>query len=481
MRTSFNVLDDPWIPVVEADGRKALLGIRETLRRAQELKEISTTSPLEEFCVYRFLSVFLMDALRPKRITSLTELLKKGCFCMEQIESYIALCKGEGVTFDLFDEKRPFLQSAYVQQWDKEPKPVSNLDCFLPSGNNHLHFEHKRAEEYAIPVERAARLLLVVQQFCAAEGRGYSYGINGLPPYFGVVKAGNLFETLVYTLIPVRSIEIPLDDPPVIWRSTEPVGSKKEVGQTSWLRGMQFPARRVQLQLPDENGLVSKVYLSQGENFVNKDSWTDPFVTYRTLETGRAPLRPKGDKPIWRSMHDIIGINGNRASQLLTQYVRLSDALYVDVTLYGVETSQASYLDVVRKDVRFRADITECDEAIKLLKRSVEAAEHLARRLGHCMHDDNVIPQMVIDDAVNRYYAQSEALFWHLCETCSHDPEQIGEQYRQWCDAIGGYAKSAFEQALKQVQLRGKALAIAAKQQKRLAAEIIKIREDENV
>ena len=55
MRPSFNVLDAPWIPVVTLDGTKELLGIRDTLRRTPELKEISVVSPLEEFSVYRFL------------------------------------------------------------------------------------------------------------------------------------------------------------------------------------------------------------------------------------------------------------------------------------------------------------------------------------------------------------------------------------------------------------------------------------------
>ena len=70
MRPSFNVLNEPWIPVVAMDGTKEMLGIRETLRRAPDLKEISIVSPLEEFSTYRFLSVFLMDALRPKRNSS---------------------------------------------------------------------------------------------------------------------------------------------------------------------------------------------------------------------------------------------------------------------------------------------------------------------------------------------------------------------------------------------------------------------------
>ena len=111
MRPSFNVLNDPWIPVVAQDGERSLLGIRETLRRAPELKEISVVSPLEEFSVYRFLSVFLMDALRPKRSSTIKKLLRQGSFDMEQIEAYISLCEEEGVSFDLFDEQRPFMQS----------------------------------------------------------------------------------------------------------------------------------------------------------------------------------------------------------------------------------------------------------------------------------------------------------------------------------------------------------------------------------
>lgn len=477
MSISFNVLNEPWIPVLEADGRKNLYGIRNVFRHAHELKEISSVSPLEEFSVYRFLSVFLMDALRPKKTSSLSKLLRSGSFDMEQIEAYISLCESEGVSFDLFDDKRPFLQSVYVKEWDREPKSISNLDCFLPSGNNHLHFDHRRPTDCAVPVEKAARLLLTVQQFCTAGAQGYPSGVNASPPYFGVVKADNLFETLVYTLLPTQSIDIPFDEPPVIWRSRDAVVSKKEVGQTSWLRGMQFPARRIQLLSPEEDGLIHSVYLSQGENFVNKDSWTDPFVTYRTLDTGRVPLRPNGEKPIWRSMNDIVGISGNHASQLLTQYVRISDEPYARITLYGVETSQASYLDIMRHDIRFRTDISECDELIELLKRSVASAEQLARRIRHCLCDRNIIPKSVADDALGRFYAKSEMLFWELCENCSTESSQIRKQYRDWCENIGRYAQDAFNKALEHVELRGKAMAKIAEQQKWLSVEINKINE----
>lgn len=480
MSVSFNVLDEPWIPVVRIDGSRELLGIRETLKCAPELKEISAVSPLEEFSVYRFLSVFLMDALRPKRSSSIKKLLNQGAFDMEQIEAYISLCESEGVSFDLFDEKRPFMQAAYVKEWDKEPKPVGVIDCFLPSGNNHLHFEHGKVDQRSIPVDKAARLLLTIQQFCTAGAQGYPSGVNASPPYFGVVKAENLFETLVYSLLPIQSIEISFDEPSVIWRSMNAVEPKKEVGQTSWLRGMLFPARRISLVPPKEGEEVTQVYLAQGENFVNKEVWTDPFVSYRTLDTGRVPLRPKGEKPVWRSMYDIIDVKGNHASQLLSQYIRLADVSYARMTLYGVETSQASYIEVMRHDLRFRSDITEREEIIDLIKMSIKAAERLANKLRHCLRDDNVVPQKVAEDAVNRFYGRCEEAFWQLCEE-SAVSVTMKELYCGWSEKIGGYALDAYAKAMQNVNLRGKALALAAQQQRWLSVEIRKIKEEAEV
>ena len=91
MSASFNVLDQAWIPVVTADGREEQLGIRETLARAHELREISSASPLEEYSLYRFLGLFLMDALRPESETDIEDLLDAGRFDETAIEDYIAL------------------------------------------------------------------------------------------------------------------------------------------------------------------------------------------------------------------------------------------------------------------------------------------------------------------------------------------------------------------------------------------------------
>lgn len=474
----FYVLDEPWIPVVRLNGTSDMLGIRAVLEQAHELKEISVASPLEEYSIHRFLSVFLMDALRPTELCDIRNLLCHGKFDMTQIERYIAQCQSEGVSFDLFDRERPFMQSVYNEELDPKTKPVGTLDCFRPSGNNHTHFEHIPPEKHAVPIDKAMRLLLTIQQFCTAQGSGYPSGVNASPPYFGVIKGNNLFETLIFTLVPMESIEIPFDAPPVIWRETEGVESKKDVEHTSWLRGMFFPARRVCLHPPKDDMLVRSIYLSQGENFRSKESWTDPFVSYRTLKDGtRAPLRPNGDKPIWRSMYDIIDIGGNHASFLLTQYSQLTDNPYVELTLYGVETDNAKYCDLMRHDLHFRSDLMANAEFIFLLKCAVESAERLARKLKHCLQDDNLLPQSAVNSVVAQFYNTVEKRFWKLCDTQVTE-DTIRDLYRQWCADIGNDARKSFKTATNNVILRGRALANAEQQAIWLNAEIKKIKEE---
>lgn len=142
MKATFDVLSEPWIPVVEEDGTTRELGLLETLERAHQLRAVQDPSPLVEYSVYRFLIVFLMDMLRPEDTEALEDLLEEGQFDLDRIRDYVAMNQAEGVSFDLFDMERPFLQTTYRSEWDQKPKPVSVLDYTAPNGNNHIVARH---------------------------------------------------------------------------------------------------------------------------------------------------------------------------------------------------------------------------------------------------------------------------------------------------------------------------------------------------
>ena len=80
MEPSFDVLKDPWIPVEDLNGETHELSILDALSRAHELRSVCDVSPLVEYSVYRFLVVFLMDALRPQRLSDIEDMLDGGSF-----------------------------------------------------------------------------------------------------------------------------------------------------------------------------------------------------------------------------------------------------------------------------------------------------------------------------------------------------------------------------------------------------------------
>lgn len=475
MSVSFSVLDQAWIPVVALNGREEMLGVREVFARSHELREIFSASPLEEYSLYRFLGLFLMDMLRPESEIEIEDLLSAGSFDMDAVEKYIAVCKAEGVSFDLFDKERPFLQSKYDPAVDGDARPVSVLDCTRASGNNHTHFDHETSDQTLAP-GKAVRLLLATYLFCTAAAQGYPSGVNASPPYFGVIQGKTLFETLVSTLMPLDSIGITFDTPPVLWRRTAPIIPKQEVGKTSWLHGMLFPTRRIHL-VPNEQGNVTAVHLCQGENFVNKQSWRDPYVTYRNGKDGFFPMRPSADRAIWRNLSDIVNIRGGQASQLLTLYrnIQMHDA--VNLTLYGVETSQASYLGVYRHSLSFPLALTEDGRIVDALRFCITVAETLANALRKSLSKVEVLPESAAALCVQKYYQDCELRFWTFCNQAAGKSIQK-EDIARYCDDISQSVLKAFTAALEALNLRAVSLAAAEQHRNQLFKSIQKLKKE---
>lgn len=477
MSASFNVLSEGWIPVVDLENKRQKLGILDTLKNAHRLKAISDASAMVEYSLYRFLSVFLMDALRPKDMETLEDLLEEGCFDAESIDDYIALCRNEGVSFDLFDKERPFLQTTYTAAWDKSTKPAAELDYTLPHGNNHTHYDHRKSEAYSLQYDEAARLLLPVQLFCTAGAQGYPSNVSASPPYYTVVKGSNLFETLVYSLCVTDRIDIPFDDPPVLWRNTEPVEPKKEVARTSWLFGMLFPARRIVLVPCD--GTVSEVYLCQGMNYTSKETWNDPFATYRFSKEGKIPWRPNQEKAVWRNLNDLVDVKGKKAPYVLRQYLELEkETENASISLYGIQTNQASYLGMLHFDLDIPVRLTQDEDHIVCVEQCIKAAENLAAALRHSFAGIPEIPDSIVSQAVQEYYDLCEQEFWVFCrKSLSAENADLIADYQAWCDYAIRTVKAVRERTTSNLRLSGRAMAAAAEKEKEIAITVKKLRE----
>lgn len=476
---SYNLLNESWVPVITKQGQREFLGIREVMRRAHELRAVSDASPLVEYGLYRFLGLFLMDALRPEDSFALEDLLDAGRFDMDAIDDYICLCQSEGVSFDLFDKERPFLQSAYDEMLDsKARRPVQALDYTIPSGNNHTHFDHRSSQEMAVSYGEAARLILAGLLFCTAGAQDYPSGVNASPPYFAVLNGESLFETLCYTLVPLELIDIPFDSPPVLWRIKAPVIPKEKVTETSWLLGMLFPTRRITLIPDEEQNCVRELYLSQGINFTSKEAWTDPCVIYRCTEKGRIPLRPNKGKAIWRNLNELIDVPGRQAPLVLHIYEQLHREKTVKIILYGVETSNASYLQTMRHTLTIPLILSEDPERVQMVKNLIAAAERVAASLKSSLASSGAIPEQLVIEAVQQYYTGCEQQLWQtVFGNLAADAADLQKIYVAWVDRLFQNAKEAHSAAVQRLRLKAAALAEIAKKEGLIYSEIKKLKE----
>lgn len=473
---TFNVLTDPWIPVRLQDGSIEEMGILDTLRRAPECLEISDAMANYEFGMYRLLFTFLMDAYHPEVPEDIIDLYEQGEFDQEVIDSYVELCRSEGVSFDLFDQKRPFMQEARGNWKDSEikEKSVAELNPSFPTGNNPIHFVHQLEENVEFTFAETIKGLCAISLFSTHMTQDYPSSVNGAPPVFSLVHGRNLFQTLVLGMVPGSALIIEnYDRPGPIWRQTERVIPKKEVPKTSLLEGLTFPARKVSLLKWDESK-VTKILFAQGENFIGYDSWKDPYVTYVIDEKGVSSLKPSLDKDFWMDIGSIYNTFSS-APFVVKQYCDLFDPAVVELNIYSVVTKQAVYLGmkkgylslpgtIIRKPIRINLIQTTLknveDMASKLNKKIASLATEI--HLGKKIQTGAIIAEA--KKAEKTFYFRCQNKFYHfLLPELQKDEVSIDAINKSWSEQILKIYWQIYDEALFHLNLKGEGMLMAQK------------------
>lgn len=464
---SFDVMRDPWIPCVDPGGKTAPYGIRELLLNAHSLSEVRVVSPLQEYGIYRLLTVVAMDMLRPKDAESMGELLAAGRFDKEQVDAYIALCEKDGPCFDLFDKNKPFMQDAFDPRYDGDKcvKPVSILLHDLPGGNNHIHFDHRLADTHRFSYAECAGALCAVNVFCTAGLQGPS-SINGAPPYYALIKGRRLYESLILNCIPdYAKPTARYAQPGPAWRSPNTRAPGEEVASVSLLEGMTLRARRICL-IDSADGRVSKAYFQKGVHFVGYSAWRDPHTI---LAEKGSSIKPSLDKDPWRNVAMLFAAN-EHAPLVVRQSAKLLDPEQsVEVVVYGVVTRQAA-LDIWLRDtlvapVRMLNRIWMMDELGGYIAAAETIGGALARAMRSIAMQTNIETSEVSGRVVQQYYASvRNRLFGaQLDALVRGEPQQIENLQTQWRSSIRIAALTAFAWGSERLGDSAKMLAAVAK------------------
>jgi len=434
----YDLLEEPWIPIMKFNEERKSVGILELFKNANEMAGIDADNAMNEYGIIRFLDTFLMAAFLPKNVEDIQNILEEEIFDMKVINSYIETCKREGVSFDIFDKTKPFLQAKPDVRWDNESdiKSVANLDYTLPSGNNAVHFNHTFETDVSVKPDRAAVLLLSAQTFCTAGVQGYPSNVNGAPPMFFIPQGRNLFETLVYSMIPVPEAECAGKNE--LWRNNIEIEPLRQITKVPLLSGMFFPARRI--RLIEEKGMVRRTYLQQGMNYIGYDAWTDPHVAYRFSDKGRSSFKPSLDRELWRDIGTISDHFEQQAPEVVKQYqFILSDKgeNVIPFWIFGVVTSNASYLNVQRGNIKLDKRITTSFEKNASVSRAVQSAEEVEKIMFKALRalcdDQYDFRKNEIQVLAHQYYQKMGDYFFGIFSKQLAE-SKTNEQEQQVCD-----------------------------------------------
>ncbi|PKO05841.1 MAG: type I-E CRISPR-associated protein Cse1/CasA [Chloroflexi bacterium HGW-Chloroflexi-3] len=305
MNFSYNLISQPWIPVLTKNGDYKNIDMKECLINAQEYLDLKDPYPIVNSAIFRLLIAMLIDIFRPNTSIDFENLLKDK-YKENEIENYLIKYFER---FDIFDKQKPFYQ---ISDDRVKPKPALKMVHHYASGNNATLFDHHtETDGVGLKPDQAARFLITIQAFGLSGLSGISEKFTNAPISNIIsfyLKGANLFETLYLNLVSYnqdRNGFFPSDerDKP-FWRLDDPFRSRNiPYGLLDYLTWMN---RRIILYPEDENGriVVRKIKEAPGlrldEDYIDGAKIHDPFVYYRNTKDGPKPLKFRVDRALWR-------------------------------------------------------------------------------------------------------------------------------------------------------------------------------------
>jgi CRISPR type I-E-associated protein CasA/Cse1 len=399
----YDLLTEPWIPVIDKEDHMYELGITNLIEQAPKLLRLNESSPFMEFGIYRMLIALIMDVYSLQSFGDVENLLQTGQFDKKIFEEYM---HQYGSHFDLFNPETPFYQGPMRAELENKEKPISNLIQHIPSGTNVIHFTHVFENNFAISPKIAAKALCALPPFMTMGGSGFSPSINGAPPIYTLILGDSLFETLVLNCL-TESLSVPLNNwkSPPFWKFAN-FTPKMEVNAGGVLLGLTWQPRYVHLiprtgdicMYSGESSpiLVHQMYFEPGMKPVG--SWIDPHAAYQKTSKGLSIYRQREGHVIWRDYgglflsHEIGGDftgaipKGVRIQRqkpaIISHFEHLKIDRYIDankiikIQVYSIRTDMKAKIFEWQKDLlSLPRGILELPGAEIIIQNAIEKAE----------------------------------------------------------------------------------------------------------
>ncbi len=475
--SSYNLIDEPWIPVRDVSGNLKEAGIKEVLLSAKEFVAIEDPSPLVTASLYRFLLAVLYRALEgPCDDDEAKKLFREG-FPKQKIAAYLEKWRPR---FFLFDEKYPFGQvSGYepmVKNGKQNWRSWTALVAEHNADNAKVLFDHVDASASGeIPFKKAVRWLLACNTFVLGGGNSdfkYTKDAPSSSSAMAIPIGENLQDTLLYCLVP-QNYELTATDIPLWERDAESVEFLKDgVDRSEMGHADLYTWRSRSIRFEEKNiDGITRLAFASGIGYVDS-ALIDPMVGYKIVdvkdkETGgkvkkKLPVRFE-DRGIWRDFDSLLPDESHLAPLVIENAVLLArntkNKFPQTVLVLGQANNKAKikfwrmeeYVlpGALAGDNYIRADIKSCLELAKATNKLLyasccEYATNVLSKGGRIPEKKNVsdfVEQMAV---LSSYWSTLEKKFHEMLSeyTLDKNPDDI---QRNWFISVRDALSSAWQ------------------------------------
>ncbi|NJP10752.1 MAG: type I-E CRISPR-associated protein Cse1/CasA [Leptolyngbyaceae cyanobacterium RU_5_1] len=299
---SFNLTQEPWIPVVQQDWQSKKVSLIELFETWKDLWEIQADNPPTTLALYRFLLALLHHVYQGPKDEDHWEEIQD-----DNGKKAIAYLKEKQDCFDLLHPDRPFMQDPTLT----EDKAVSVHAIHTMSTSKVFSHEHEWSG-YSISLSQAAQLLVRLQTvditslraFYPPQTTGNRSAVN--TPTINaatiLLQGDSLKETLLKNLMQYDpEAEIPSvvsgEDLPT-WE-TSYAGQPQKAIPNGYINYLAYPWRRLRLFFQEDS--VHQIAITMGNSLPDGIS-IKQWECHIAFDDGR-PIRFSMEQQLWRDSH----------------------------------------------------------------------------------------------------------------------------------------------------------------------------------
>jgi CRISPR type I-E-associated protein CasA/Cse1 len=402
---SFNLLDNPWLPVVNHKGEKEFLSVNEFLNKAHELERFDFPLPGLETAVIRFFVALVHIVGAPETLKDWENSLLSGKFekkfSKELNDKYYN-------KFDLFSKTEPFMQEKQLAKLQEASDGIDRLINFNPYATNQIHWNHLFVDSKdritGISPSFAIIQMLLANMTMMAGGAGYKPGINGVPPVYVLLKGENLFKSIYLNVINNKLSQNVSDQNQLkVNEEGFPLNKKGELSakQIDIQTGILWKSRDL-LLIPTVNSnmticslsgketsiVINKIFFKPQSVSLKKDSfWYDPMIIKNDLGAkGLKKLTVQNyELPPWKEYPSLINTKGRDYKKkkvfpplIIKQIseIKANKRPKTSVSILSIATDyKAKIFQINEKQYFFNSEFIDDEEAIQNIELLVTLIE----------------------------------------------------------------------------------------------------------